>query len=626
MNALSPLTRDVMQCAKSLKSCANSLVKAIDGPPKLEAHTSDERNAFEEFTLTYPEEWNGFGVATLFEKFSIALNNKIDELMVVFEKQVMCIFDNMNDPDRLPSTSLSASKHLATTLPPSVTSQVRRNEALAQILPQKMHRKAGRLTDGTGKQLTTEMLTASLYLILEATIQQTNAERAYIVLHSEKNDRNYLRMVSHYPPTEMKLQFPSGSGVCGAVFTSGVALNVANTHNNPWFTTDIEKSAAYTVNNLIVFPIFQSESATQTTKSAIGILQVINSKNPSGFTTEDETALLHTTSLLTRVFNNYPTPLFMQHTFDPSHTLSMLRLPYQTADFQHTVLSDVSTAVGDSAVLTNVSNFRPNQLIYRTLNKSEFFTPTNIKSSGQPVKLRDGSNLKDLHTYTFNLERMWRTGLEQAISLQAEMESWKNRVVDLSLEVRGLRRLIGVAIRSTNTNKLREVLHRDPLTREDVQRYTKKSDPDKASALTGFVPSLQLNRRGGDKASVTSSASDGLEPRPPQGEQDGDKQWLYERGRYLMSKGASNLFEGGLSKMSNFIQDLPVTADPIVTQHSRAVRSPPLTAVLAPPSSPRKPATTARPPGGTPNTQAPPSALPEIGSMQNRAPRPLEMD
>ena len=117
---------------------------------------------------------------------------------------------------------------------------------------------------------------------MEVTAELLNAERSTLFVHDPKTDE----LVSIYAAgiETREIRIPSGQGIAGVVFTSGVAENIADPYADPRFSQKVDKDTGFLTRSILCAPIVNKSGGR------IGVAQVLN-KRDGGFTAKDEARL-----------------------------------------------------------------------------------------------------------------------------------------------------------------------------------------------------------------------------------------------------------------------------------------------------------------------------------------------
>ena len=130
-----------------------------------------------------------------------------------------------------------------------------------------------------GKSIT---LDAMLPHLIEVIAEVLHADRATLFLHDDRSRELFSRVVQGDDVNEIRI--PDDSGVAGAVFTTGHALNIADAYADLRFSPETDKRTGYRTRNILCVPI-RNRAGT-----VIGITQVLNKTN-GGFSDADATLL-----------------------------------------------------------------------------------------------------------------------------------------------------------------------------------------------------------------------------------------------------------------------------------------------------------------------------------------------
>ena len=118
--------------------------------------------------------------------------------------------------------------------------------------------------------------------IMEVTAELLNAERSTLFVHDPKTDE----LVSIYAAgiETREIRIPCTQGIAGAVFSSGVAENIADPYADPRFSQKVDKDTGFVTRSILCAPIVNKSGGR------IGVAQVLN-KRDGGFTAKDEARL-----------------------------------------------------------------------------------------------------------------------------------------------------------------------------------------------------------------------------------------------------------------------------------------------------------------------------------------------
>ena len=130
-----------------------------------------------------------------------------------------------------------------------------------------------------GKSITLDEMLPHL---IEVIAEVLHADRATLFLHDDRSRELFSRVVQGDDVNEIRI--PDDSGVAGAVFTTGRALNIPDAYADLRFSPETDKRTGYRTRNILCVPI-RNRAGT-----VIGITQVLN-KTDGGFSDADATLL-----------------------------------------------------------------------------------------------------------------------------------------------------------------------------------------------------------------------------------------------------------------------------------------------------------------------------------------------
>eukprot|EP01065_Artemidia_motanka_P037113 TRINITY_DN4535_c0_g1_i1.p1 TRINITY_DN4535_c0_g1~~TRINITY_DN4535_c0_g1_i1.p1 ORF type:complete len:873 (+),score=242.30 TRINITY_DN4535_c0_g1_i1:70-2688(+) len=322
----------------------------------------------------------------------------------------------------------------------------------------------------TGRQerMTVEgQLGAGLYLALMAMVAGVECERASVWLAVTREERGEVRTVlscaaaypapspAHRDPRDVEIA--PGQGVAGAVYQTGVALNVSNTRTTALWDADEARKAGYDVRALLCFPLW-SLSLSGGGRRPIGVVQMLNKRPPATrFTVEDERAALHRADSLSQIVARFPAKAFMCKF--SSASLDCIALFSRGAEAR---LSDLQSdaealarSVGDE-LLQQVADTRYPQRIYRTGARPVHITAKETLTAESVIT--DGSNLSDLSQHISWMEQMWRVSLDENAAMKSECQWWQAKCAEAQARMRWLERQHERAVRAPDLERARAAL------------------------------------------------------------------------------------------------------------------------------------------------------------------------
>jgi adenylate cyclase len=126
-----------------------------------------------------------------------------------------------------------------------------------------------------------------------------NCDRASLFLVDRLTDELVLKVSSQVAD----IRIPSNVGIAGAVFETGIPLNIPNAYEDQRFDQSTDQKTGYQTKSILCLPIRDQNT------SIIAILQAVNKKHPGNaqfieFTPEDEVIAGHITSQLGVILRN----------------------------------------------------------------------------------------------------------------------------------------------------------------------------------------------------------------------------------------------------------------------------------------------------------------------------------
>eukprot|EP01006_Ploeotia_vitrea_P024994 TRINITY_DN57790_c1_g1_i1.p1 TRINITY_DN57790_c1_g1~~TRINITY_DN57790_c1_g1_i1.p1 ORF type:complete len:780 (+),score=84.01 TRINITY_DN57790_c1_g1_i1:74-2413(+) len=253
-----------------------------------------------------------------------------------------------------------------------------------------------------------QVVTGSVYLLLEGLCAHVGAERGTLFQYAPRTDE--LQAVAVVGSSDLKpnmLKVPANCGFCGAVFTSGIGINVSNVYAEDTFFADADKKTGFRTRAMLAFPIIQKAST-----NTIGVLQVLNkNRGTCNFNSDDEAFVCSVCPIVSYLLTHYP--------LDPTAT-------YFDPSLLHQVKPFVPAAPADSCLPTNIDRFNRTQLIHRStqpLLATLQLSPLHGSSAVTNTSLREVSQ------HISNLEQSWRMTISANMQLQndADMKAEKMR-------------------------------------------------------------------------------------------------------------------------------------------------------------------------------------------------------
>lgn len=157
---------------------------------------------------------------------------------------------------------------------------VEQSLVLTEALFQKMHALEAVLHLGTtfAKIKDLEQLVSSS--IVHEVVQLLNADRGTVYLLSDDGKEIYSLIALG---TEMReIRFPVEKGIAGFVGRTGRALNIPDAYKDERFNPEFDRKTGYHTRSVLAAPMTDSQG------HRVGVIQVINKKDGTAFTHEDE--------------------------------------------------------------------------------------------------------------------------------------------------------------------------------------------------------------------------------------------------------------------------------------------------------------------------------------------------
>jgi two-component system response regulator HydG len=133
--------------------------------------------------------------------------------------------------------------------------------------------------------------------MLEEIVRILNAQRASIFLIN--TETNELEAVAALGIDKELLKFDYRKGIAGSVFTTGVSLNIDCKTDKVRFSEEMDRLTGYDTRSIVCGPITNRED------KIIGVIEVLNKRNETRFTVEDEKTMKVLALILSSVFHHY---------------------------------------------------------------------------------------------------------------------------------------------------------------------------------------------------------------------------------------------------------------------------------------------------------------------------------
>lgn len=133
--------------------------------------------------------------------------------------------------------------------------------------------------------------------MLEEITRILNAQRASIFLINPKT--NELEAVAALGIDKDLLKFDYRKGIAGSVFTTGVFLNIDCETDKVRFSEEIDQMTGFDTKSILCCPLTNRED------KVIGVIEVLNKRNETRFTSDDEKTMKVLSLVFSSVFHNY---------------------------------------------------------------------------------------------------------------------------------------------------------------------------------------------------------------------------------------------------------------------------------------------------------------------------------
>lgn len=110
-----------------------------------------------------------------------------------------------------------------------------------------------------------------------------NAERTSLFLYDEAGKELYTKVAEGLQSKEIRV--PLGVGIVGMAAETRCAINIPDAYKDSRFNPAFDKKSGFITRSILSLPILSQENRL------LGVVQVLNKRNPGAFTSEDETFL-----------------------------------------------------------------------------------------------------------------------------------------------------------------------------------------------------------------------------------------------------------------------------------------------------------------------------------------------
>jgi putative ABC transport system ATP-binding protein len=142
------------------------------------------------------------------------------------------------------------------------------------------------------------MLERSLFAFTRKLSQMIGAERASLFLVDSDNESLILRVTEELPVHE-DIRIPIGSGIAGAVATSGEAVIVKDAYDDDRFNRDVDLKFGYRTKSILALPIHNRSG------KVFAVVQLLNRNDGGCFTLADQNKVLNVLSELALILESW---------------------------------------------------------------------------------------------------------------------------------------------------------------------------------------------------------------------------------------------------------------------------------------------------------------------------------
>ncbi len=151
-------------------------------------------------------------------------------------------------------------------------------QLLSQMTEQSQHfLRATALSNDAAFQ---SLLEQDLFAFTRKLTQLLNADRSSLFIVDHKTQSLWLRVTENLPDKEVRI--PIGSGIAGAVVSSGKAIRVDDAYADPRFNPDVDKQLNYKTKSILCLPVKTADG------KVFAVAQLLNRRDGQPFDANDE--------------------------------------------------------------------------------------------------------------------------------------------------------------------------------------------------------------------------------------------------------------------------------------------------------------------------------------------------
>jgi putative ABC transport system ATP-binding protein len=124
------------------------------------------------------------------------------------------------------------------------------------------------------------LLEEDLFAFTRKLSKLLNADRSSLFIVDRKTDTLWLRVTENLPDKEVRI--PMGTGIAGAVASSGESIRVDDAYSDPRFNPEVDKQLGYKTQSILCLPVKNHEG------KVFAVAQLLNRKDGKPFDATDE--------------------------------------------------------------------------------------------------------------------------------------------------------------------------------------------------------------------------------------------------------------------------------------------------------------------------------------------------
>ena len=276
-----------------------------------------------------------------------------------------------------------------------------------------------RITDQTGlpknipDATCVNFLSAAVYLVLEAVVQQVRADKGVLFRYlPAKDELQAVACVGSGLPPSNQIRLPPSAGLVGTVFTSRIAINIITSHV-------ARESLGFKCGNvasLLCLPVFDHLN------NCVGVMLHLNKyRGLAPFTPEDETTVFSTLKTCAYLMNKYPVDFGVFNPL-PFHAV----VPLKSAELG---MHELNSSGGNGTTKT-----ADRYLVYRTQQHGKYLQKNLIQEKAESVSQQ--AQLQDVVNYVANLEACWDESVSSLMNVGSTLQGYSEQTRTMREQVR----------------------------------------------------------------------------------------------------------------------------------------------------------------------------------------------